>query len=68
MKNRRLDPIDSSTGSHQDEGNSQFIDPIDLAYDYLSDQLRLRQRQCSRSGSHHIRTTVDSLKLEYTPD
>jgi hypothetical protein len=70
MKNRRLDPIDSSTGSHQDEGNNQFIDPIDLASDYLPGQLRLRQRQrqCSRSGSHHIRTTVDSLKLEYTPD
>jgi hypothetical protein len=48
---RRLDPIDSSTRSHQDEGNSRIIDPIDSASDYLPDQLkfffnqlRLRQR------------------------
>jgi hypothetical protein len=39
-KKRRLDPLDSSTVSHQDEGNSGFIDPIDIASDYLSDQLR----------------------------
>jgi hypothetical protein len=32
-----LDPIDSSTGSHQDEDNSGFIDSIDLASDYLPD-------------------------------
>jgi hypothetical protein len=35
-----LDPIDSSTRSHQDEGNSRFIDLIDPASDYLPDQLR----------------------------
>jgi hypothetical protein len=44
-----LDPIDSLTGSHQDEGNSGFIEDkgnsgfIDLTNptsDYLSDQLR----------------------------
>jgi hypothetical protein len=35
-----LDPIDSSSGSHQGEGNSGFIDLIDPASDYLSDQLR----------------------------
>jgi hypothetical protein len=34
-----LDPIDSSTKSHQDEGNSGIIDPTDSASDYLSDQL-----------------------------
>jgi hypothetical protein len=46
-----LDPIDSSTRSHQDEGNSGIIDLIDLASDYLPDQvkiffnqLKLRQR------------------------
>jgi hypothetical protein len=36
-KKRRLDPIDSSTRSHQDEGNSRFIDPTDPAFDYLLD-------------------------------
>jgi hypothetical protein len=48
---QRLDPIDSSTRSHQDEGNGGIIDPIDSAFDYLPDQLkfffnqlRLRQR------------------------
>jgi hypothetical protein len=40
LKKRRLDPIDSSTGSHQDEGNSGFINLIDPASDYLPDQLR----------------------------
>jgi hypothetical protein len=66
-----LDPIDSSTGSHQTEGNSGFIDLIDPASDYLSNQLifflnqlRLRLRQCSISNSHHIKTTLDSLKSE----
>jgi hypothetical protein len=39
---RRLDPIDSSTGSHQDEGNTGFIDLIDPTSNYLPDQLRLR--------------------------
>jgi hypothetical protein len=34
-----LDPIDFST-SHQDKVNSGFIDLIDLATNYLSDQLR----------------------------
>jgi hypothetical protein len=34
---QRLDPIDSSTRSHQDEGNSGIIDPIDSVSDYLSD-------------------------------
>jgi hypothetical protein len=34
-----LDPIDSLTRSHQDEGNSGIIDPIDPAFDYLPDQL-----------------------------
>jgi hypothetical protein len=29
---KKLDPIDSSTGPHQDEGNSGYIDP---ASDYL---------------------------------
>jgi hypothetical protein len=64
-----LDPIDSSTGSHQDEGNSDFIDLIDPASDYLPDQLRfflnqlrLRCKQCSISDSYHIKTTVDLLK------
>jgi hypothetical protein len=64
-----LDPIDSSTRSHQDKGNSRFIDLIDLASGYLFDQLRfflnqlrLRQGQCNIWGSHHIKTTVDSLK------
>jgi hypothetical protein len=72
---RRLDLIDSSTGSHQDEGNSGFIDLIDPASDYLPDQLRfflnqlrLRWRQYSRSGLQHIRTTMDSLKLVHAPD
>jgi hypothetical protein len=48
---RMLDLIDSSTRSHQDKGNSGIIDPIDLASDYLPEQLkfffnqlRLRQR------------------------
>jgi hypothetical protein len=74
-KKRRVDLIDSSTGSLQDEENSGFINPIDPASDYLPDQLRfflnqlrLRQRQCSRSGPHHIRTTMNSLKLEHAPD
>jgi hypothetical protein len=39
-KKQRLDLINSSTGSHQDEGNSGFIDPIDPASDRLPDQLR----------------------------
>jgi hypothetical protein len=34
-----IDPIDSSIESHQDEGNSGFIDPIDRSSDYLLDQL-----------------------------
>jgi hypothetical protein len=47
---RMLDPIDSSTRSHQDEGNSKIIDrlihrliiiPISLIF---FNQLRLRQR------------------------
>jgi hypothetical protein len=66
-----LDLIDSSTESHQDEENSVFIDLIDPASNYLSDQLKfflnqlkLRCRQCSISDSHHIKTTVDSLKSE----
>jgi hypothetical protein len=70
-----LDLIDSSTGSHQDEGNGGFIDPIDLASDHLPDQLRfffnqlrLRRRQCSISDSHHIKTTVNLLKSEHTSD
>jgi hypothetical protein len=37
---RRLDPIDSSTRSHQDEGNSGIIDPIDSVSGYLPDQLK----------------------------
>jgi hypothetical protein len=37
---RRLDQIDSSTRSHQDEGNSGIIDPIDSASGYLPDQLK----------------------------
>jgi hypothetical protein len=48
---RRLDPINSSMISHQDKGNSEIIDPIDSASDYLPDQLKfffnqlkLRQR------------------------
>jgi hypothetical protein len=48
---RKLDLIDSSTISHQDEGNSEIIDLIDSASDYLPgqlkiffNQLRLRQR------------------------
>jgi hypothetical protein len=35
-----LDPIDSSIGSHQNEENSKFIDPIDPTSDYLFDQYR----------------------------
>jgi hypothetical protein len=35
-----LDLIDSSIGSHQDEGNSGLINLIDPASDYLLDQLR----------------------------
>jgi hypothetical protein len=31
-------------------------------------QIHIISGQCSRSGSHHIRTTVDSLKSEHTPD
>jgi hypothetical protein len=34
-----LDPIDSSTELHQDEGNSGIIDLIDPVSDYLPDQL-----------------------------
>jgi hypothetical protein len=71
MKKRMLDLIDSSTGSHKDEGVSRFIDLIDSVFDYLSDQLRfflnqlrLRCRQCSISDSYHIKTIVDSLKSE----
>jgi hypothetical protein len=74
-KKRRLDPIDSSNGSHQDEGSGGFIDPIDPMIGYLPNQLRfflnqlrLRRRQCSISDSHHIRTTVDSLKSEHASD
>jgi hypothetical protein len=37
---RRLKSIDSSMKSHQDEGNSGIIDPIDSASDYLPDQLK----------------------------
>jgi hypothetical protein len=37
-----LDLIDFSTESHQDEGNSGFIDLVDLTSDQLLDQLRLR--------------------------
>jgi hypothetical protein len=33
-----LDPIDSSTKSHQDEENSGIIDPIDSTSDYLPGQ------------------------------
>jgi hypothetical protein len=36
-KKLKLDPIDSSTGSYQDEGNSGLIDLIDPVFDYLSD-------------------------------
>jgi hypothetical protein len=39
MKKWMIDPIDSSIESHQDEGNSGFIDPIDRSSDYLLDQL-----------------------------
>jgi hypothetical protein len=67
-----LDLIDSSTGSYQEKGNSRFIDLIDPASDYLPDQLRfflnqlrLRWRQCCISYSHHINTTVGSLKSEH---
>jgi hypothetical protein len=34
-----LDPIDSSTRSHQDEGNSEIIDLVDSTSDYLPNQL-----------------------------
>jgi hypothetical protein len=40
---RKLDPINSSTRSHQDEGNNEIIDSIDSASDYLSDQLNFFQ-------------------------
>jgi hypothetical protein len=73
MKKQKPDPIDSWTGSHQDEENSGFIDLIDPASNNLSNQLRfflnqlrLRRIQCSRSD--HIMTIVDSLKSEHTPD
>jgi hypothetical protein len=36
-KKRRLDPIDSSAESHQDEENNGFIDLIDPTSDYLPD-------------------------------
>jgi hypothetical protein len=39
LKKQRLDPIDIKIGSHQDKGNSVFIDLIDLVSDYLPDQL-----------------------------
>jgi hypothetical protein len=72
---RRPDPIDSSTSSHQDEGNSGIVDPIDSTSDYLPDQLkfffnqlRLRQRWGSISNSHHIKAIVDSLKSEHVLD
>jgi hypothetical protein len=68
LKKQRLNPIDSSTRSHQDKVNNWFIDVIDSASDYLPNQLRLRWRQCSRLGSHHIRTIVDSLKSKHTLD
>jgi hypothetical protein len=35
-----LDLIDSSMRSHQDEGNSGIIDPIDSVSDYLLDRLK----------------------------
>jgi hypothetical protein len=38
-----LDPIDSSMISHQDEGNSGIIDPIDSVSDYLLYQLNFFQ-------------------------
>jgi hypothetical protein len=34
---RMLDPINSLTRSHQDEGNSEIIYSIDSASDYFSD-------------------------------
>jgi hypothetical protein len=37
---RRLDPIDSSMRSHQDEGNSGIIDLIDSSFDCLPNQLK----------------------------
>jgi hypothetical protein len=37
---RRIDPIDSSIRSHQDERNNGIIDLIDSASDYLPDQLK----------------------------
>jgi hypothetical protein len=74
-RKRRLDPIYSSIGSHQDKGNSGFIDLIDPVSNYLPDQLRfflnqlkLRWRQYSTLGSHHIRITVDSIKSEHAQD
>jgi hypothetical protein len=45
MKKQRLDPINSSIGSHEDEGNSGFIDLNDSASDYLPDQLRFLRNQ-----------------------
>jgi hypothetical protein len=74
-KEAKARSIDSSTRSHQDGWNSRFIDLIDPASDYLLDQLnfflnqlRLRWRQYSILDSHHIKTTVDSLKSEHAPD
>jgi hypothetical protein len=75
MKKKKPDPIDSSTRSPQDERNSGFIDLFDPTSDNLPkqlrfflNQLRLRWRRCSRLGSYHIRTIMDSLKSDHAPD
>jgi hypothetical protein len=36
-----LDPIDSLTESHQDEGNNEFIDQIDLPDFYWIEEAQL---------------------------
>jgi hypothetical protein len=57
MKKRMLDLIDSSIGSHQDEENSGFIDLIDPAFDYLSEQLEFFLNQ------FRLRWTVQYIRF-----
>jgi hypothetical protein len=58
-KKRGLDPIDFSTGSYQDEGNSGFINPIDSSSDYLPGQLRFfpQSTQIKTKTKQYIRFT-----------
>jgi hypothetical protein len=51
---QRLDLIDSSTRSHQDEGNSGIIDLIDSASDYLFDQLNFSSINSDKDKDNEV--------------